>query len=370
MVDRNDATDQRRTREQQRAIERLERGPSFDQSLEDHRAAPKTRDLLCCGQIRTCTNLSAYEKAFLFLAVILFAFLILLMSRKVIKLVPLVVDVKTKDANKPDFTLCILLLWTALWGFYHAVFGILCEQFLDLVTYVASLAVFVTYIICDYLESTSADPVQKVFVVAFFICILLILLGIYYTKKFYKTMTNDEVPGKYIYAIYGARAGPQLKYKQIHIFGALTKLDIQLSTSAIVLWLQAGFIDYDFDDMEFMFVALAALETILWYSFGYFAVKHESRVLMYLFYMVSFVEPSAIMYNVYKTYLKSDEIQNSLEIATFICSFLALLVRVLANISMYQVSKHFNTAEPAEQTEATRFPPSTEYGTSTEGTNP
>ncbi|KAI1299953.1 hypothetical protein HDE_03623 [Halotydeus destructor] len=341
------SVENRRLADQNRAINQLESKTVVNESLDKHKSKPKVRHLLCCGQIRTCRTISIWEKVFLYSAIFLFAVLVFLISRKVVKLVPFIVDTKTKDANKPDFTLCLLLLWTALWGFYHAVFGILCEQFLDLIAYVATLVMFIIYIVGDYLESSSTEPFQKVFLVAVVISTLLIILGIYLTQKYYKA----GIDGKYIDSITrNVRGEKKSANWKIHRFGALTKLDVQLSTSAIVLWLQTGFIDYEFDNTELIFVVLGVLETALWYTFGYFAIKRQSRVLMYLFYMVSFLEPGAIIYNLYRTISESQHTNDTLRPATLMCSFAALGVRVMANFYMYQVSKTFNVdQQPTEQ---------------------
>ncbi|KAI1299971.1 hypothetical protein HDE_03619 [Halotydeus destructor] len=151
-----------------------------------------------------------------------------------------------------------------------------------------------------------------------------------------------------MFRVVGGNEQLQSLNKKINIFFALTKLDIQLSTSTLILWLQTGFIDYDFDRTELKYVGLAAIETVVWLTLGYQAIKRKSHMLLFFFYGTSIIEPCLIIYNVYKTIKVAGFIAQSLEIAICICSTLSLTTRFLANIYLYRVSKSFLSEDVAE----------------------
>lgn len=68
------------------------------------------------------------------------------------------VHLHSQDETRADFTFGILLLWTAIFAYYHVIVAIVSERPYDLVTYIVSTLVVWAYVVLNYLKTP--DPPQ------------------------------------------------------------------------------------------------------------------------------------------------------------------------------------------------------------------
>ncbi|KNC49438.1 uncharacterized protein AMSG_05445 [Thecamonas trahens ATCC 50062] len=184
-----------------------------------------------------------------------------------------------------------LLLFSLLFYVYFAADGVLNENFIQVLAFMAFAALFTFYVVYQVVEESSAAAIVQLVVVA---VADIVLAGLAY--KLYLIF------GWQVYKRIGSDRAIRSAYKTYQIALALLKIDFQFQIVLVALNLV---LILDVDDPEF-YVNVAAIPLIIAaVVVAVLGLRHENKPATLIFVVLAALEPSYIVFRVYRLLTRS-----------------------------------------------------------------
>lgn len=132
------------------------------------------------------------------------------------------VHLHSEDDRRADFTFGFLLLWTALFAYYHVIVGVVSERPYDLVTYIVSTLVVWAYVVLNYLKTPDPPKMKLIRLVITSVFVPFIVgIGIILCRRYLVSRTL-------IFNTVGANVELQKMFMTLLIHDSFLKFDVQM----------------------------------------------------------------------------------------------------------------------------------------------
>ena len=127
------------------------------------------------------------------------------------------------DIVKADYTFGILLLWTAMFAYYHVIFGVFCLRKGDIIIYIIATAIVWAYVTINYFESVDTPNTKLIrLIITTVIAPVLIGVGI-------KLAINYSSANQLVYYAVGPDPDDQEMFKMLLLHDTVIKFDLQMA---------------------------------------------------------------------------------------------------------------------------------------------
>lgn len=278
------------------------------------------------GKRRTFGGLSFLEWAFL-----------LVSTANVVATIGITIERMTeygKNMPSADFTFALLLFVNALFCIFYVYNGVLRELTFEIIAFMASIAIVLGYCIVEYILNHNGRSVMKL--IRLIISCVLAPVNLYLAGK---VATHF---GWLEFRIAGASEILQHMYRLQKAFFSLQRFDFQAAVSFVILGLQQEQI---FCNETFIMIAGIVI-LVIWMVIGFIAVKKEINWLVYMFMLLSVLDPIYVIAKVTIIYIRKVSYQEDIKDIIFY-PFLTvgattLLVRAILVAELAVVFRNFN----------------------------
>ncbi|XP_067660771.1 uncharacterized protein [Haliotis asinina] len=291
-------------------------GTSFEEM-----GIPRRRLLRCIdGMIRRFQDAEWYEKVYLIVSTLAMMISLGLTSYRL----------HTVDKYDTDFLFELFVFVSTFFCCYYLVHGVLKERRYEMFILATITAIMVSYIIVNY--SRGLRDTIKLARMIFSCCMapVVVIVGLILGCKY-------RPSGYLICRTVGGMPELQDMCNKLFLFLDLLSFDLQLG---ITMALFTHVNDPDVDTLDFVVLGVGGAISIVWFALGYTSVQRESKILTYLFTVLS---PLELCYVIYKITMASKHLALYPVIAP--CSIttgcLAVAVRVTIISLTYLVSMNY-----------------------------
>lgn len=274
--------------------------------------------------VKTFPGLEVVEWKFLTISVINVLVAIGLTIERLVKL----------EKDTPDYTFAIILFINIMFCFFYAVHGILREREFELYAYIVGIIVLLSYVCVDLIVNKKKPTKLKW--ARFGAIIALGIPNIYFGIK----VARDF--GFLAFKVVGASESLHRMYRYAGMYSSLLKFDLQLGVSLAVFVITKVQVLRPQDKVT---VGVGIPLQLAWSILGWFAMRREWMVLVYLFVPLSFVEPAYLIYRIYQVADNLDKDladgRDVLDYSFLGAASLAFVVRVLVLVALKLVVNNF-----------------------------
>lgn len=233
--------------------------------------------------------------------------------------------------DTPDYTFAIIVFINIGFCLFYAVHGVLREREFELYAYVVAILVLVVYISIDIIVNKSRTALKWGRFGA--------ILGLG-PPNIYLAFRVARDFGYLAFKTVGAAESIHRMYRYAGMFSCLLKFDFQLAVSLSVLVISNV---SQLQTEGKVTVGIGVPLQLFWSILGWFALRREMKLLVWIFLPLSVVEPVFLFYKIAMIIKDWD---NSVEDDVLVYSFLgaailAFIVRVLVLISLKLVVNNF-----------------------------
>lgn len=124
---------------------------------------------------------------------------------------------------KADYTFGLLLIWTAMFAYYHVFFGIFCIRQGDIIIYMISTAIVWAYVVINYFTSDN-PPLTKLVRLIITTVVAPMILGIG-VKLAFNYSSNNQL----VYYAVGPDVDDQSMFRSLLLHDCVIKFDLQMA---------------------------------------------------------------------------------------------------------------------------------------------
>ncbi|XP_076045034.1 uncharacterized protein LOC143027587 [Oratosquilla oratoria] len=231
------------------------------------------------GNVRTLQNLSKAEYILLIFGIISALATCGLGIDRLIALSP----------GSSDYVFAIVLIFNAGFSVFYVLDGVLREQAFELMAFVISSVILITYVTINYIQqSASSDTFKLVrLIVTTVFGVPLAILG---ARFFWEYLQS----GYLIFRTVGADSNIQAMCRTLLTTMTLIVFDIQVLGNVVVLAIHDGV--WSLDTEEIITISLGFPFILAWGMIAYLAIRLESK---YFFTVAALLSPAHIVYMIF-----------------------------------------------------------------------
>ncbi|XP_046583427.1 uncharacterized protein LOC124290675 isoform X2 [Haliotis rubra] len=214
--------------------------------------------------------------------------------------------------------------------FYYLLHGVLKECRHEMIILVITTIIMVVYLIVNY-ASGSQDKIKLArLIIGCCLAPVVVVMGLYLGRKYHQ-------PGWLLFRTVGASFTLQAMCNKLFLFLDLLKLDLQLG---ITLAFFTHVNDPNVKTLDIVVLCVGLVISGAWFILGHMCVRRESKILTYLFTVLS---PLELCYVIYKIAMASTHLTlfPALAPCSIATGLLAVVVRIIVIILIYLVSMNY-----------------------------
>ncbi|XP_046583425.1 uncharacterized protein LOC124290674 [Haliotis rubra] len=237
----------------------------------------------------------------------------------------------TVDKHQTDFVFALVIIVNACFCLFYLVHGVLKERPYEIFILVITTIIMLVYLIVNY-SVGKQDTIKLVrLIIACCLAPVVVGLGGWLGREYL-------LSGNLIFRTVGASSMLQAMCNKLFLFLDLLKLDLQLGITMVILILVNG---VNINTLDIVVLCVGIVVTIGWFFLGHACVRHESKIMTYVFWGLSPLDLCYVIYKIVKAFTRLT-VAPALAACSITAGFLAAAVRVAVIILTYFIFRNYD----------------------------
>lgn len=212
----------------------------------------------------------------------------------------------------------------------YVLHGMLTESSYELMAFVLTTSIVLLYVIVNFFST----PKTNIKIIRFSLTCAISPVLIYFGYKF----SRNYYSGKLLFSTAGANQKTQSIFKLYFFCVNILVFDLQLCGSTLIVWLQDGLSNWTLE--EIIVVSIGTVVTILWTFTALFAIRMESKSMVYICYAFCPFEIIIIIWNLIR-YSGNTGYSSQLTLSVYASGVIAIIIRLISILMLYLVTNNF-----------------------------